>query len=92
VIVGGDVTVKLELLVVVELPTVTVILPVVAPLGTATTSCVVLANETVAEVPLNLTVLLVLVVLKLVPVIVTDVPTGPLAGLKLLIVGGVVMV
>jgi len=63
VIVGGTVTVKELLLVAVEPPTVTVILPVLAPLGTVTTSWVVVAVETVATVPLNLTVLLVFVVL-----------------------------
>lgn len=40
-----------------------------------------------AVVPLNLTVLLALVVLKLVPVIVTEVATGPLVGAKPLTVG-----
>lgn len=45
-----------------------------------------------AAVPLNLTVLLVLVVLKLLPVMVTEVPTDPLLGVKFEIVGGVVTV
>jgi len=88
VIVGtGVVTVKLLLLVAVCVPTFTVIVPVVAPVGTATVKCVVVAAETVAAVPLNMTVLLAGVALKFVPVIVTDVPTSPLVGLKLVIVG-----
>jgi len=41
----------------------------------------------VATVPLNLTMLLAAVVLKLVPVIVTGVATGPDAGLKFVMVG-----
>jgi hypothetical protein len=42
---------------------------------------------TMATVPLNLTVLLDGVESKLVPVIVTVVPTPPLVGVKLVIVG-----
>jgi hypothetical protein len=88
VIVGGDM-VKVPLLVPVSAPTVTEIFPVVAPLGTATTSCVAVADVGVAAaVPLNLTVLLAAVVLKFVPVIVTDVPSSPLVGVKLVTVGG----
>jgi hypothetical protein len=88
VIVGaGVVTVKLLPLVAVCVPTFTVIVPVVAPAGTATVKCVVVAAETVAAVPLNMTVLLAGVALKFVPVIVTDAPTTPLVGLKLVIVG-----
>ncbi len=88
VIVGGE-TVKVPLLVPVKAPTVTEIFPVVAPLGTLTTSCVAVAVVGVAAVvPLNLTVLLAAVVLKFVPVIVTVVPTGPLVGVKLVTVGG----
>jgi hypothetical protein len=40
-----------------------------------------------AVVPLNLTILFAGVVLKLVPVMVTVVPTGPDAGVKLVMVG-----
>jgi len=86
-IAGGGVTVKLPLLVAVLLLTVTEIVPLVAPVGAATTSCVAVAELTVAVVPLNLTVLLELVVLKFVPWIVTDVPTGPLVGVNEVIVG-----
>jgi len=88
VIAGGTVTVKLAVLVAVCPFVVTVILPVVAPLGTFATNCVEFAELTVAAVPLNLTVLLLGVLLKLVPVTVTGVPTGPLPGLKPVIVGG----
>lgn len=86
-IVGGVVTVKLLLLVAVLPLTVTAIAPDVAPDGTVTISFVVLAEVTVADVPLNLTALLVLVELKFVPLIVTEVPAGPLVGLKLEMVG-----
>jgi len=67
--------------------TITVILPVVAPVGTVTVSSVAVAAVTVAAVPLNCTVLLPAVVLKLVPLIITVVPTAPLVGEKLVIVG-----
>jgi hypothetical protein len=60
----------------------TVIAPVVAPVGTAATSCVALAEVTVATVPLNLTVFWAGVELNPVPLIVTLVPTGPLCGVK----------
>ena len=42
----------------------------------------------VAVVPLNVTVLVPCVAPKFVPVIVTDVPTGPLVGDRLVTVGG----
>jgi hypothetical protein len=54
--------------------------PVVAPLGTVTTSCVVDALETVAVVPLNVTVFDAGVAEKPVPLMVTVVPTGPVTG------------
>jgi hypothetical protein len=62
------------------LATVTTTLPVVAPLGTGTTMEVALQLVGAAVVPLNLTVLLPLVVPKLAPMIVTEVPTTPEAG------------
>jgi hypothetical protein len=71
-------------------PTVTMTLPVVAPAGTGTTILVALqfaALDTVAAVPLNVTVLVPWVAPKFVPVIVTDVPTGPEVGFRLVIVG-----
>ena len=62
---------------------VTVIAPLVAPLGTVAVTWAELPPVTVAEVPLNET----LAPLRLVPLIVTEVPTGPLCGEKPLIVG-----
>ena len=41
-------------------------------------------------IPLNLTVLVPMAAPKLVPLIVTDVPTGPFAGDRLVMFGGVV--
>jgi hypothetical protein len=67
--------------------TVTEILPVVAPDGTTTVSWLVVAAETEAFVPLNVTLLPEAVVLKLVPEIKTVEPTTPLLGVKLVIVG-----
>lgn len=61
--------------------------PVVAPFGTGTPMLVALQFVGVAGVPLNVTVLLPCVAPKFVPVMVTEVPTGPLAGLKLLTAG-----
>ena len=63
------------------------IVPVVAPDGTVATSCVVVAEVTVAVVPWNLTVLFAMVLLKPVPEIVTDAPTAPLLGENPLMVG-----
>jgi len=62
--------------------TVTATLPVVAPEGTGTTILVALQLVGVAAVPLNVTVLLPCEEPKLVPVIVTEVPTGPELGDK----------
>ena len=67
--------------------TVTMIGPEVAPPGTVTTILVEVPVDTIAGVPLNFTILLAGVVSKLVPLIVTDVPTNPLVGLKLVTVG-----
>lgn len=80
------VTVKCEALVTVPPAVVTEIGPVFAPFGTVASISV--AETTVncfALVPLNITAL---PPLKLLPVIVTDVPIGPLAGVKALITGG----
>src|SRR4029077_2033893 len=68
-------------------PTVTTTFPVVAPLGTGTPMLVALQLVGVAGVPLNVTALLPRVAPKFVPVMVNEVPTGPLAGLKLLTTG-----
>jgi hypothetical protein len=77
VIVGGSgVTVKSVADVSVVVPLTTVILPVVAPLGTTVVMLVAVDAVTVVEVPLNET----LGEAKLVPVMVTVVPIGPLVG------------
>ena len=68
-------------------PTVTTTSPVVAPAGTATVIDVSLQLAAVAAVPLKVTVLVPCVAPKLVPVISTDVPTGPESGLNARIVG-----
>jgi len=79
---GTASTVKLLLEVAVEVPTVTLMGPVVAPVGTAVVSWFVVAAVTVAVVPLNCTVLALGVMLKFWPWIVTVCPTLPCAGLK----------
>ena len=67
--------------------TVTTTFPLVAPVGTGATIEVALQLVGVAVVPLNFTVLLPLAFPKLVPVIVTDRPTAPEVGDKLVILG-----
>lgn len=52
-----------------------------------TTSCVALADEIVASVPLNFTVSFAFVALKFVPVIVTVAPTPPEDELRPVMVG-----
>jgi hypothetical protein len=59
----------------------------VAPLGTGTTMLVALQLVGVPAIPLNVTVLDPCVEPKLAPVIVTDVPTGPDVGDKLVMTG-----
>jgi hypothetical protein len=61
-------------------PMVTTTLPVVALAGTVVTILVALQLVTVAAVPLNVTVLVPCEAPKFVPVIVTEVPTGPAVG------------
>ncbi len=73
---AGVVTVKATPLLATPL-TVTTTLPVVAPLGTGTIMLVALQLVGVPRVPLKLTVLVPCVAPKFVPVIVTEVPTGP---------------
>ena len=68
-------------------PTVTTTFPVVAPAGTGTTIVVAFQLVGVAVTPLNVTVLVPCVAPKLVPVIVTEVPTGPDVGDR----GGVIL-
>jgi hypothetical protein len=68
--------------------TVTTTLPLVAPIGTGTMIEVGLQLLGVPVVPLNVTVLVPWIEPKLVPVIVTDVPTAPELGDRLMIEGG----
>lgn len=84
VIVGATVTVKSVVLVPVPCDVVTVIRPVVAPEGTVVVICVGELTVKAALRPSNLTVI---VPEKPVPVSTTDVPTGPLVGVKELITG-----
>ena len=63
---------------------VTLIFPVVAPVGTVVLICVLDTTVNVAAVPLNFTLV---APVKLVPVTVTAVPTGPLVGANDVIVG-----
>ena len=67
--------------------TTTGIAPRATPLGTGTTMLVLLQLVGVAEIPPKVTVLVPCVVPNPVPAIVTDVPIGPDAGVKLVIVG-----
>lgn len=85
-ILGVGVTMKVTLLLATP-PTVTTTLPDVAPTGTGAT--ILLADQlvAVAVVPLNLTVLVPCDVPKLEPVIVTDVPAGPVVGFRLAMFG-----
>jgi len=83
---AGDVTVNVTPLLATP-PTVTTTLPVVAPLGTGTTMTVALQFVGVPAVPLNVTVLDPCVPPKFVPVIVTDVPTGPDVTFRLPMLG-----
>src|SRR5262249_57674241 len=72
--------------------TVTTTLPDVAPDGTGTTMLVADQLVGVATVPLNVTALVPCAAPKLVPAIVTEVPTGPLLGVSEVSVGGTVTV
>src|SRR5262245_6003993 len=68
-------------------PTVTTTLPLVAPAGTGTTMPDAPQLVGVAVVPLNRTVLVPCVDPKFDPLIVTDVPTGPDVGERLVMTG-----
>src|SRR5213594_4178173 len=83
---AGTVTVKLTPLLATP-PTVTTTFPVVAPAGTGTTMLVALQLVGAAAVPLNVTVLVPCVAPKFAPAIVTDVPTNPDVGFKLVMLG-----
>ena len=77
VIIGVGNTSKSVALIPVIPPTLTEIFPVVAPAGTSAVILVAEDAETVAATPLNATKLLAGVLLKLDPVIITEVPTAP---------------
>ena len=81
-----DVTRKLLELVAVPDGAATLILPVVAPTGTVAVILAPRRMVNVADTPPNVTAV---TSVKPLPKISTDVPTGPLAGLKLEMVGGV---
>jgi hypothetical protein len=84
----GSVTVKDWELVADSSPTVTVMGPLVAPAGTVAVRLEVLVTEILVDaVPLKETV--VFPATKLFPVMVTDVPTWPVVGVMLVIVGAV---
>ena len=82
--VGAGMTVKLLVLVAVPPGVVTRSGPVVAPVGTVAWIAVPEVTVKLALTPLNVTVV---APVKFVPLIVTLVPTGPLVGAKLVIVG-----
>jgi len=87
VIVGVASTVKSELLETVIPFNVSVIFPVVAPVGTVVLMLEEVAAVTTLVTPLNLITLLAGVVLKFVPVMLTVAPGAPLSGVKLTIDG-----
>jgi hypothetical protein len=84
---AAGVTQKLLELVAVFDPTLTVIVPVVAAVGTVVIILVAEFDINIAGAPLNFTELLEGVRSKFVPVMVTVVPMGPLVGVKLEMVG-----
>src|SRR6266403_778804 len=84
---GGGVTVKFIPLLATP-PTVTTTFPVAPPAGTAATMLVVLQLAGVAATPLNFTVLVPCVAPKFAPLMVTDVPTTPDVGFRLVMLGG----
>lgn len=69
-------------------PTVTTTGPVVAPVGTGATILVALQFDVVATVPLNVTALVPWLAPKFAPAIVTDAPSGPDEGFRLVMLGG----
>lgn len=76
--------VKLEALVTLQPIVVTLTLPVVAPGITIATNCDPVLETGIAAIP---PIVIVVGLLRLVPVIVISVPTGPLEGLKEFIIG-----
>jgi hypothetical protein len=67
--------------------TVTTTFPVVAPAGTGTATLVALQLVGVVVVPLKVTMLVPCVAPKFIPVMITEVPTKPEDGLRLLMNG-----
>lgn len=67
-------------------------MPEVVPVGTGTTMVVAFQLVGVAAVPLKLTVLVPWVAPKFAPLMVTEVPTGPKFGLRLVMLGAGVTV
>ena len=65
----------------------TLIGPKLAPAGTITVKLLTLAAVTIAFVAPKITILLVVIALKLLPVIVTEIPIGPFAGPNEFIIG-----
>jgi len=88
VMLGAWITVKVMPLLA-SPPTVTTTGPVVAPAGTGAMMLVVLQFDTVAIVPLKVTVLVPCEAPKLEPVIVMAVPTAPEVWLKVVMLGAV---
>src|SRR5436853_5220832 len=88
-IVGGLMTVKLAALLAVPSEVVTLIGPLETPAGTVAVIAVAELTVKLALVPLNSTAL---APVKLVPLIVTLVPTGPLLGVKLEMLGGLMKI
>jgi hypothetical protein len=82
----GTLTVKLTPLLATP-PTVMTTFPVVAPAGTSAVMLVALQLVGVAVVPLNLTVLVPCEAPKFAPAIVTEVPTTPEVGFRLVMLG-----
>jgi hypothetical protein len=86
VMVGAGITVKLVAEVAVPVGVAIVITPVVAVFGTVAVTCVAeFTKKVVAALPLNATCE---ASERFVPVMTTTVPTGPMMGVKLVIVGG----
>ena len=83
------VTVKLVLLVAVPPGVVTVILPVIAFGGTVAAICVLVSTVNAEVTPPKVTLV---APVKVVPLMITSVPTLPLVGVKLVILGATVNV
>ena len=88
VMLGADPTVNSTPLLPIP-PTAISTFPVVAPVGTGTTIDVSLQLVGVATMPLKVALLLPWIAPKLLPATVTDVPTGPMFGEMLFMVGNV---